>query len=527
MTPLQLRERVDAAIQRENWAEAVIGLRTLARMPPQSQRRWIELSYVESFLGNYREARSAAQIAKRLPTQERQEVIDLLARLRTFNDCEGVREIASALLVAPDPDAGLLAACAVQLSNLNDHSLALDCAERAVLADHESIPARMALGQMRSQQGDVAAAEEHFSWCVGRVPSLTPAWWALSKLRRQTATSNHVRQLQALLSRSGLAPADVAYAAFALHKELDDLGDFEAAWSVLKHACAAKRATLRYDASEMRELVDALIASTSSVEVVASTPDRACEVVPVFIVGMHRSGTTLLEQLLDASSQVLGIGELYDFTSAMREATGHHCKGVIDRELIERARTVDFSDVGRRYLSGVKWRLGHARLFTDKLPSNFLNIGFICRALPQARILHLVRDPVETCFSNLRELFSEANPYSYDQHELADYFIQYRRLMKHWHAKFPGWILDVPYARLVENTESTMREVSAFCGIEYRDVMRDPRSSRRAVATASSVQVREGIVRREQPKWAPYAHHLRPLIETLRSGGVEVADAGF
>src|SRR5690606_15472284 len=125
-----------------------------------------------------------------------------------------------------------------------------------------------------------------------------------------------------------------------------------------------------------------------------------------------------------------------------------------------------------------------------------LNIGFICRALPQARILHLIRDPVETCFSNLRELFSDINPYSYDQRELADYFLQYRRLMAHWRRMFPGRILDVPYAGLTGDPESAMRRVAIFCGIAYVPGMTDPRSSGRVVSTASAVQVRDKLVQR-------------------------------
>ncbi len=235
---------------------------------------------------------------------------------------------------------------------------------------------------------------------------------------------------------------------------------------------------------------------------------------------MHRSGTTLLEQLLDASPQVRAVGELYDFTSAMRFATDHHCKGVIDNTIVARSGSVDFSEVGRRYLDGMAWRLGEEPYFTDKLPSNFLNIGFISRALPQAKILHMVRDPMETCFSNLRELFSEANPYSYDQHELADYFIQYRRLMAHWHRAYPGRILDVSYEQLTANPASEMQRVADFCGIDFIDAMTDTRSSKRAVATASAVQVREGVIKRKFAKWVPYAQHLQPLRDALRAGGV-------
>ena len=137
---------------------------------------------------------------------------------------------------------------------------------------------------------------------------------------------------------------------------------------------------------------------------------------------MHRSGTTLLEQMLDGHPEVRALGELYDFTSAMRYATDHHCKGVIDATIVQRGRSIDLGSAGKRYLDGVEWRVEGRRYFTDKLPSNFLNIGFIAHALPQARILHMVRDPVETCFSNLRELFSEANAHSYDLAELADYY---------------------------------------------------------------------------------------------------------
>ncbi len=305
----------------------------------------------------------------------------------------------------------------------------------------------------------------------------------------------------------------------ALHKELDDLGEHEAAWQALQQACQSKRGALKYAAADSRALVDALIAIPHAIPPRGSPMDGKT---PIFIVGMHRSGTTLVEQLLDGSPQVRGVGELYDFTSAMRYATDHHCKGVIDPTIVQRAAGVDFAEVGRRYLDGMAWRLGDEACFTDKLPSNFLNIGFICRALPQARILHMVRDPLETCFSNLRELFSDANPYSYDQAELADYFLQYRRLMAHWHATYPGRILDVDYAELTRDPETVMRKVAEFCGVEYVEAMRDPRSSTRAVATASAVQVRDRVVRREVPKWAPYARHLEPLMAALRRGGVEV-----
>ncbi len=509
-------------MHRKDWPSAAAALREFTMIDPRSARAWIELSYVESFQGHYRAAAEATAAARHLPDQTTSEVSDLIARLRTFNDGCGVRELSQTLLKAPDPGAGLLSACAVQLSNLNDHALALECACKAVAVDASGIGPRLVRGQMFAQHGDVEHAAADFHWCLERVPGLAPAWWGLCRLRRQTVESNHMPALRRLLAAPGLGPVDVSYAAFALHKELDDLGESEDAWSALEQACTAKRSTLKYSVEDSRHLVDALVASPVS----AANPATAnpSDKTPVFIVGMHRSGTTLLEQLLDAHPQVHALGELYDFTSAMRHATDHHCPGVIDPVIIERVHGLDFAAVGQHYLDGMAWRLGEESHFSDKLPSNFLNLGYICQALPQAKILHMVRDPVETCFSNLRELFSTANAYSYDQKELADYFIQYRRLTAHWHSAYPGRIFDVDYARLTEDPAAVMRDVAAFCGLDFVGAMSDTRSSSRAVATASAVQVREGVIHRQRPKWASYARQLQPLITSLRQGGIEVSD---
>jgi tetratricopeptide (TPR) repeat protein len=443
-------------------------------------------------------------------------------RLRTFNEVPILRGIAEALLGNQRVPQVALVECARQLSNLNDFDLALQCAEVALTKVPADLPARLVRGQLLAHHARIEDAARDFEWVLQRNPRIAIAWWMLSRLRKQTLQSNHVPQLRALLRTPGLQPFDAAAAARALHKELDDIGDHDGAWQALETLCRVKRATVQYDPTESRRLVDRLIAWSPADAM--KTASQEVDKVPVFILGMYRSGTTLTEQLLDGSSQVRGLGELSDFTSALRHASDHYCKGSIDSVIIERASKIDFGEVGRRYMAGLAWRLGDEHFFTDKLPSNFLSIGFICRALPQAKILHMVRDPVSTCFSNLCELFSEVNPYSYDQHELADYYLQYRRLMAHWHEAFPGRILDVSYTRLIADPKATMREVAAFCGIDYVDGMSSTASSSRAVSTASSIQVREGVVRRETPKWTPYARQLQPLIEALREGGIEVGD---
>lgn len=481
----------------------------------------LELSYVESFAGRYRKANEWILRASDVRPRSITTVPPLVQRLRTFNEGLQLRVLVGELLGDPQAPPGVLIECARQLGNLNDLELALRCATTAVARAPNDLPARLLRGHLLGSHGQVDAAVSELQWVLQRNPCIPIAWWMLSRLQKQTFHSNHVASLRELLRTPGLNPANVAALARALHKELDDLGDYQGAWQALEMLCTAKRSIEHYDADEHHRLVDALLAWTPPATPAGASP--APGKVPVFIVGMHRSGTTMVEQLLDASPQVRGFGELNDFSSAMRHATDHYCKGTLDRAIVDRASTIDFADVGQRYLAGVGWRLGDEPFFTDKLPTNFLNIGFICQALPHAKILHMVRDPVETCFSNLRELFSEINPHSYDQLEMADYFLQYRRMMAHWCAMFPNRILDVGYARLTASPEATMREVAAFCGIDYADGMSSTVSSGRAVGTASSIQIREGVVRRETPKWLPYAQRLQPLITALQLGGMDVS----
>jgi tetratricopeptide (TPR) repeat protein len=506
-----------------NWVAARTGYLQVLALDPSHADAMLQLSYIESLAGRYRTAREWAlrAAAGALPVRP-QALLELVRRLRTFNEGAALRGFAGHLLETPQAPHAVLIECARQLSNLNDFDIALRCAEAALRVAPGDLSVRLVRGQLLAHHGRIDEAEEDFAAVLQRNPRVALGWWLLARLRKQMPGSNHVPQLESLLRTPGLSPSDTAVAARALHKELDDLGDYEGAWQALETLCRARRGTFRYDRQSSRALVDSLVAWPAR-EMAPGTAGNGCST-PIFIVGMHRSGTTLLEQLLDASPQVRGVGELNDFAAAMRHATDHAGKGVLDGTIVERAAGLDFAEVGQRYMDGMAWRLGDERFFTDKQPANFLNVGFICHALPQAKILHLVRDPVETCFSNLRELFSDINLYSYDQLELADYFLQYRRLMAHWHRVFPGRVLDVPYAGLTGDTEATMRRVAAYCGIDYVPEMSDPRNSTRAVATASGVQVRDRVVRRETPKWAPYARHLQPLVGALREGGIEVAD---
>jgi len=508
-----LLERAERLAAHRDFAQARQALHAARTLAPNDARAPLQLSYVESLDGHYRAARDAALQAHTLGPRSDAAMQELVRRLRTFNETGALRHCLQRLPPLREVSIPLLLTFAAQLSYLNRQDEALALLDEAVRGDPDYPPTLVSRGQVLTYLGRFDEAEADLTRCVRRAPELASAWWSLSRLRRQTPESNHIDAIRTQLSRPGRRAEDVALLAFALHKEFDDLGEAAAAWQALELGCRAKRSTLRYSASETATLVDALIAAPTP-----ATPARDVDgATPIFIVGMHRSGTTLLEQLLAGHPGVAALGELYDFTSCMRYATDRHCRGVIDTTVAERAAHVAFAEVGRNYLDGVAWRLDGETAFIDKLPTNFFHVGHICRALPHAKILHMRRDPMETCFSNLRELFSDANPHSYGQHELADYHGQYQRLMAHWHARFPGRVLDVDYAGLTADPEPAMRRVAAFCGLEFTPAMLDPRGEGRGVATASAVQVREGVRARAEPKWRRYAPWLEPLRTALQT----------
>lgn len=510
----RIERQAELHASRRQWKEAIDCFKRALDLAPQNAHLLLQLSYIESLDGQYRAARKHALDAFAFQSRDPEVNHELIARLRTFNasrQMDACLERLKPLRMLPIP---LLLSFAAQYSYLNQQETALELLDEAFRGDPTFPPTLLARGQVLMYLGRFPEAKESIRRARARAPEIAQSYWLQAQLGDTRATAGLADEIRSQASAPGRTPEDLALLYSALHTTLDRDGDHAGAWSALVESNACKRARLQYETSESRRLFDKLIGLPFALP---SEPiPGAADPTPVFIVGMHRSGTTLLEQLLDGNRDVLGVGEIYDFTSAMRYATDHHCRGVIDPIIVDRAAAADFQDVGKRYIDGVRWRLGGQRFFTDKLPSNFLNIAFICRALPHAKILHMVRDPVETCFSNLRELFSDANPYSYDQLELAQYFQEYRRLMAHWNRAYPGRMLDVDYSRLTNDTEAVLREVSAFCGFDFDPGMLQPQARTRGIATASAVQVRGNIVAREQPKWKPYERYLQPMIGALR-----------
>ena len=460
--------------------------------------------------GRYRDADAATMRAAALSPAEPGELVELGKRLAYFNRAEAMREVAHARLRAPAWSAGAEADFAALLSMQGEQAMAMALIERAArtAVDPSLLYNR---SQLHLYGGDLEAAEADLRHALRLAPSMAKAWWALGKLpgpRKDPSALPALERAAAAASSDG----DVAFLQFALFSHLDALDRVDAAWAALERGCAAKRRQLRHDPRDSAGLFEALRALGPGQ---GSPVDPGPGPTPIFIVGMHRSGTTLVERLLGNHSRVREGGELYDFPAALRLVLGRHFSGPSDADVARRADAIDFPALGRDYLERVRWRAAGRPFLVDKLPSNFLNIGFLQRALPQARVVHMRRGAMDTCFSNLKELFSAACPYSYDQGELADFYRGYRGLMAHWRELAPGYVLDVDYEALARDPEAGARRILGFCGLDYEPACLDLAGNSRPVNTASSAQVREPVHTRGIAAWRRYERWLGPLQQRL------------
>lgn len=497
-------------------AARVINRQILDRAP-NHPAALLQAARIENLSGNYRQAQQLTLAAARQPLHQPQQLKNLLHRLQVHH----LRDEIRLFLAAHQPESighpALLDAIATTLNQINEPHTALRYLERGVAMAPRSTALLASRAQTHFFLGNFQEAELDISRCLEISPDFGFCWWLKSRLPKQTWTDADFKQMRKLASVGPADSTETAYAAYALHNALDASEDYQAAALALDIACATRRGQVQYDEHETDALFAALKRFRPGPH---GAIDGNAHITPIFIVGMHRSGTTLLEQLLDSQPHVRGAGELYDFTAQMRLATNHPCRSVVDQTVVERAAQVDLSEVGTGYLRAIS--LLHEASDThviDKLPPNFLNLGFICEALPSARILHMTRDPMEICFSNLREPFSEHTAtYSYNQMELGRYFAKYRHMMEHWQEQHPGRIMDVDYADLTANPQGMLRQVAEFCGVAYEPSRVGLASASKAITTASAGQARGEIVLRSTPKWAPYRKHLTALEGALGNG---------
>jgi tetratricopeptide (TPR) repeat protein len=381
--------------------------------------------------------------------------------------------------------------------------------------------------------GDLARAEALYDQLIARRPADFEAYKNRSDLRRQTLARNHVEELERVSSQSNLPALGASQLKFALAKEYEDLLEYEKSFAVLEDACHLRRGGIRYSLEQDLQRLEA-IKSAYTEEFIQSFrktygEESSCGEGIVFVLGMPRTGTTLVDRILCSANGVFSAGEPGTFArelTVLVRALG--ANGELDAgpaDFVHRSRQIDFGELGRCYQTELQHRsvADGAKVIIDKNPMNFLYVGLIRLALPKAHIVHLRRNAMDSCYAILKTQFRNAYPFSYDQSELGQYYLAYRGLMDHWHSLLPGAVYDLHYEKLVENLEEESRKLFDFCGLEWTASVLDfHRQEKQGTATASAAQVRQPVYQSSVGKWKNYRQQLQPLADILKAGGVEI-----
>ena len=447
-----------------------------------------------------------------------------LARLYTLvrRDEEAARALRAAEASPPEDALGRDTMGCVY-ARLGDHAASLPHFAVAVRLAPENTAFRYNQAAALSFVGRQEAAEQELESLIALSPEDARAHHLLAGLRRQTPQRNHVDRLSAT-RKAARSPRDRLLLGYALAKELDDLADPFAAFAMLAQANAEHRATLPYRFEDDAATFDAVESCWPRLAGAAvSDPPPAA---PIFIVGMPRTGTTLVDRILSSHPGVESAGELQAMALAVKAAAGTRSRTVLDPETVAAAASVDPGAIGRDYLARAASHVaGRKGRFIDKFPGNFLYVGLIARALPNAAIICLRRNPMDTVLANFRNLFaigSRYYDYSYDLLDTAAYYHRFDRLMGVWREVLPGRVLELGYESLVADQEGETRRLLEHCGLSWSDACLEFHANAAPVSTPSAAQVRRPLYRDAVDRWRRHADALAPAREFLIHHGIRV-----
>ena len=441
-----------------------------------------------------------------------------LARLFMAEGQVNRADAALAEAIRPDPrDPIVQDLIGTVYSMMGEHGLARDWYRRAVDARPEHIPFLLNLASNLVYHGEIAAAADMHRHIIDLQPDSPQAHWSLAGAQKATDES-HIDQIHDLLAAREHHPRLEAFYHYAIGKEYEDLERWGEAFDAFAKGAEARRKTVEYDEAAEIEMFERL-ERQYTVEWLARNAGGYETGAPVFVLGQPRTGTTLIERIVCAHSDVHAAGELQQFGLAIRRIGDFRDPKRFSAGFFDAAVGVDVARVGRMYMDTTRRVRGTEPHFVDKLPQNYLLLPLILKALPGAKIVHLTRNAADACFASFKQLFADAYLHSYDLGETARHHCRYRRLMERWRERFPGRFFDVGYEATVSDLETNARALIDYLDLPWQDACLRFYEQKQTVSTASAVQVRAPAHTRSVGRWRRYETQLEPMLEILREHG--------
>ncbi|WP_420138989.1 tetratricopeptide repeat-containing sulfotransferase family protein [Sphingomonas sp.] len=521
---LRHESQAKAALQRGDLPAAIVAAKAVVAADPEQPTGYFLLGMI---------AAEAGHIGKAIPLIEeavargpQAEHLAQLAKLRIMTRRDGLAgEAARAALALSPDDALTLDTIGCVLARLGDHQASIAPFTSAVAAQPGNLEFRYNLAAALGFVGQVDQARMHYEAILADNPGHARAHYALAILSRQTAQTHHVPRLEQALSRAA-RPEDALRIRYALAKEMEDIGDGGGAFAHLSAANAAHKARIGYDFAQDAALFDAIETLFSGHPTRRARGAGNDDPAPIFVLGMPRTGTTLVDRILSSHPDVEAAGELQAMPLAVKQLAGTASRVVIDAETIAASGAIDPTALGDAYLARAEHHRTNKRpRFTDKLPANFLYVGHIAQALPHARIVCLRRHPMDVIWSNYKNLFASQSAYyaySYDIMDIARYFARFDRLMALWDRLWPGRVLQLSYEALVADQEGQTRRLLEHCRLSWDEACLSFHENKAAVATPSAAQVRRPLNADAVGKWRTYETGLAPARAWLEAHGIPI-----
>ncbi len=474
------RRLAGIAVAHEHFREAIIFLRRALELAPDYSRAWVDLANAQRQLEEFDDALESARKVVELSPGRAEAHLLLASVLSSAGRYEEAIEAYETVLELSPDKAGAMCGMAHQLKTIGrrDEAIAQYRASIAVRGNHAE------------------------------------AYWSLANLKTFRFEESEVEAMHALLDADDLDDEGRCQVHNALGLEYEARRDYDQAFENFERCNRLRRKAESYDPVETEMTNDRIIAQFDA-EFLAQGGGPDLHPTPIFVVGMPRSGSTLIEQILASHSMVEGTHELSDLSRVLLAMRQRSRRPVGFPDVVAPLRSSGWARIGRKYLESTAKHREGAAFFIDKNPNNFVFAGLIKLAMPNARIINARRHPLDSCLGTYKQLFASGQPFSYDLTELGEYYLQYQRIMDHWQRVLPGFVLDVHYENVVADLETEVRRLLEFCGLPFEESCLRFHETERAVKTASSEQVRRPIYSTSVNLWRNYEAQLATLVHIM------------